>query len=170
MQHHASHLSQSQQQQHQQQQQQPHQQSQQHNQDHATSYMASSHPQTIGFFHSSSRNPEHNKYASRGSLLLSTRNYYFYSTSAFDSWLFIKNIFFHNLAPSISDGIGWCGYILLFLSYFLIVLTVPFSLSICLKVVQEYERAVCAYFLLFFIYKFCLLVWKSPFIFFINIY
>lgn len=39
-------------------------------------------------------------------------------------------------------GIGWCAYILLFMSYLLIIGTVPFSLIIALKVVQEYERAV----------------------------
>ncbi|CAF5191958.1 unnamed protein product, partial [Rotaria magnacalcarata] len=38
--------------------------------------------------------------------------------------------------------IGLCGYILLVLSYAIILLTFPFSLTVCLKVVQEYERAV----------------------------
>ncbi|CAM4971671.1 unnamed protein product [Rotaria socialis] len=38
--------------------------------------------------------------------------------------------------------IGLCGYILLVLSYVIILLTFPFSLTVCLKVVQEYERAV----------------------------
>ncbi|CAF0963356.1 unnamed protein product [Rotaria sordida] len=39
-------------------------------------------------------------------------------------------------------NLGLCGYILLMLSYALICLTFPFSLTVCLKVVQEYERAV----------------------------
>ncbi|KAK3580189.1 hypothetical protein CHS0354_001323 [Potamilus streckersoni] len=43
-----------------------------------------------------------------------------------------------------SDGgsVGCCGYILWFLSMLLIILTLPFSLCLCIKVVQEYERAV----------------------------
>ncbi|XP_049294733.1 band 7 protein AGAP004871 isoform X2 [Anopheles funestus] len=35
-----------------------------------------------------------------------------------------------------------CGRILIFLSWVLVVLTMPFSLLVCFKVVQEYERAV----------------------------
>ncbi|CAF1370064.1 unnamed protein product [Rotaria sordida] len=38
--------------------------------------------------------------------------------------------------------VGLCGYILVILSYVLIFITFPFSLTVCLKVVQEYERAV----------------------------
>ena len=38
--------------------------------------------------------------------------------------------------------IGCCGYILWFLSIVLILLTLPFSLCLSMKVVQEYERAV----------------------------
>ncbi|CAF3951061.1 unnamed protein product [Rotaria magnacalcarata] len=41
-----------------------------------------------------------------------------------------------------NDGIGACGWILVVLSYILVGLTVPFSLCLCIKVVQEYERAV----------------------------
>ncbi|KAL3871685.1 hypothetical protein ACJMK2_039669 [Sinanodonta woodiana] len=43
-----------------------------------------------------------------------------------------------------SDGgsVGCCGYILWFLSMLLIIMTLPFSLCLCIKVVQEYERAV----------------------------
>jgi len=37
---------------------------------------------------------------------------------------------------------NFCGCVLTVLSYMLIGLTVPFSLCLCLKVVQEYERAV----------------------------
>lgn len=41
------------------------------------------------------------------------------------------------------DGdIGCCGYILMFFSILLLIVTFPFSLMCCLKVVQEYERAV----------------------------
>ncbi|XP_070501951.1 band 7 protein AGAP004871 isoform X3 [Chironomus tepperi] len=35
-----------------------------------------------------------------------------------------------------------CGKILIFLSWFLVCITMPFSLLVCFKVVQEYERAV----------------------------
>jgi erythrocyte band 7 integral membrane protein len=41
-----------------------------------------------------------------------------------------------------NDGSGVCGYILVGLSYFLVAITFPFSLCVCIKVVQEYERAV----------------------------
>ncbi|CAF1177821.1 unnamed protein product [Rotaria sp. Silwood1] len=41
-----------------------------------------------------------------------------------------------------NEGIGACGWILVVLSYILIVMTFPFSLCLCIKVVQEYERAV----------------------------
>ncbi|CAF1409504.1 unnamed protein product [Adineta steineri] len=37
---------------------------------------------------------------------------------------------------------GYCFGILIVLSYFLVVITFPLSLCVCLKVVQEYERAV----------------------------
>ncbi|CAH1787609.1 unnamed protein product [Owenia fusiformis] len=40
------------------------------------------------------------------------------------------------------EGIGCCGYILMGLSYLLIIITFPISLCMCIKVVQEYERAV----------------------------
>jgi len=39
-------------------------------------------------------------------------------------------------------SIGCCGYILWALSILLIIVTFPFSLCACIKVVQEYERAV----------------------------
>ncbi|XP_076455018.1 band 7 protein AAEL010189-like [Babylonia areolata] len=43
----------------------------------------------------------------------------------------------------IGDGdIGLCGYVLTGLSYVLVVLFFPFSLMVCIKIVQEYERAV----------------------------
>ena len=40
------------------------------------------------------------------------------------------------------EGLGTCGWILVALSYFLCVITLPFSLCATVKVVQEYERAV----------------------------
>ncbi|CAF1027744.1 unnamed protein product [Adineta steineri] len=43
---------------------------------------------------------------------------------------------------SANDGIGACGWILVIISYILIVITFPLSLCACIKVVQEYERAV----------------------------
>lgn len=41
-----------------------------------------------------------------------------------------------------SLGLGFCGWVLTIFSWILVVLTFPMSLCICLKVVQEYERAV----------------------------
>jgi erythrocyte band 7 integral membrane protein len=37
---------------------------------------------------------------------------------------------------------GCCGYVLIGISWLLILLTIPFSLLLCFKVVQEFERAV----------------------------
>ncbi|CAM6002005.1 unnamed protein product, partial [Sphagnum balticum] len=37
---------------------------------------------------------------------------------------------------------GLCGWLLAFMSWMIVVLTFPFSICFCLKVVQEYERAV----------------------------
>jgi erythrocyte band 7 integral membrane protein len=39
-------------------------------------------------------------------------------------------------------GLGLCGWILTLLSWGLVMVTLPFSLFVCFKVVQEYERAV----------------------------
>lgn len=44
--------------------------------------------------------------------------------------------------PRDGGNVGCCGYILWYLSLVVIALTVPFSLCLCIKVVQEYERAV----------------------------
>ncbi|PAA49607.1 hypothetical protein BOX15_Mlig015086g3 [Macrostomum lignano] len=41
-----------------------------------------------------------------------------------------------------SQGMGFCGGVLIILSYALIVVTLPLSLCLCIKVVAEYERAV----------------------------
>lgn len=57
-----------------------------------------------------------------------------------DFYLIFFSFFFPEENP---DGeAGLCGSILVFLSWVLIILTMPFSLFVCFKVVQEYERAV----------------------------
>ncbi|XP_042871014.1 mechanosensory protein 2-like isoform X2 [Penaeus japonicus] len=40
------------------------------------------------------------------------------------------------------EGPGCCAIVLTIISYLLIIATFPFSLCMCIKVVQEYERAV----------------------------
>jgi len=40
------------------------------------------------------------------------------------------------------DGIGFCGWVLTAVSWAIVLVTLPFSLCVCFKVVQEYERAV----------------------------
>jgi len=39
-------------------------------------------------------------------------------------------------------GLGICGWLLTAISWLLVIVTLPFSLCVCFKVVQEYERAV----------------------------
>ncbi|XP_071948118.1 band 7 protein AGAP004871-like isoform X2 [Antedon mediterranea] len=39
-------------------------------------------------------------------------------------------------------GVGICGWILTALAWLMVICTLPFSLCVCIKVVQEYERAV----------------------------
>ncbi|KAI6173833.1 PHB domain-containing protein [Aphelenchoides besseyi] len=46
------------------------------------------------------------------------------------------------LSANIQNEFGICGFLLTALSYILIVFTLPFSACLCIKVVQEYERAV----------------------------
>lgn len=46
------------------------------------------------------------------------------------------------LRESAETGLGLCGWILTVLSFVIVVVTFPFSLLFCIKVVQEYERAV----------------------------
>eukprot|EP00094_Tigriopus_californicus_P004179 TCALIF_04027-PA protein Name:"Similar to sto-2 Stomatin-2 (Caenorhabditis elegans)" AED:0.30 eAED:0.30 QI:0/0.28/0/1/1/1/8/0/359 len=46
------------------------------------------------------------------------------------------------LADDIDVGIGICGWLLTAVSWFIVIITLPFSLCVCFKVVQEYERAV----------------------------
>jgi len=53
-----------------------------------------------------------------------------------------ENAFRLDQQDSGDGGIGCCGYVLWALSMLLIAVTFPFSLCACIKVVQEYERAV----------------------------
>ncbi|XP_037528472.1 band 7 protein AGAP004871 isoform X4 [Rhipicephalus sanguineus] len=46
------------------------------------------------------------------------------------------------IGESAETGLGLCGWILTVLSFVIVVVTFPFSLLFCIKVVQEYERAV----------------------------
>jgi len=46
------------------------------------------------------------------------------------------------LADEDDTGIGLCGWVLTSFSLLLVIITLPFSLCVCFKVVQEYERAV----------------------------
>lgn len=51
------------------------------------------------------------------------------------------------VAPCVSsdesdNGVGLCGWLLTTISWGLVMVTLPFSLCVCFKVVQEYERAV----------------------------
>ncbi|PAV87365.1 hypothetical protein WR25_18269 isoform A [Diploscapter pachys] len=39
-------------------------------------------------------------------------------------------------------GLGFCGWLFMFLSWLIILMTFPISICFCIKVVQEYERAV----------------------------
>ncbi|XP_059093416.1 band 7 protein AGAP004871-like isoform X1 [Tigriopus californicus] len=45
-------------------------------------------------------------------------------------------------ADESDSGIGLCGWLLTAISWGLVIVTLPFSLCVCFKVVQEYERAV----------------------------
>nr|NP_001261421.1 uncharacterized protein Dmel_CG42540, isoform J [Drosophila melanogaster]AGB94116.1 uncharacterized protein Dmel_CG42540, isoform J [Drosophila melanogaster] len=49
---------------------------------------------------------------------------------------------FDRADEEISDKASTCGKLLIFLSVALVIMTLPFSLFVCFKVVQEYERAV----------------------------
>ncbi|KAH9423204.1 hypothetical protein DERP_003481 [Dermatophagoides pteronyssinus] len=46
------------------------------------------------------------------------------------------------LSTNVSESSGFCAFALTIISIILIVCTLPFSLFLCIKVVQEYERAV----------------------------
>ena len=57
----------------------------------------------------------------------------------------IKKDLYQNIDTSSREedrGIGWCGWLLTAVSFLLVMCTFPFSLLVCLKIVQEYERAV----------------------------
>ena len=45
-------------------------------------------------------------------------------------------------ADESDSGVGLCGLLLTMISWALVLVTMPFSLCVCFKVVQEYERAV----------------------------
>merc|ERR1719264_1596402 len=45
-------------------------------------------------------------------------------------------------ADETESGIGLCGWLLTMISWGIVMMTLPFSLFVCFKVVQEYERAV----------------------------
>jgi len=48
-----------------------------------------------------------------------------------------------NANPDVYDtGLGFCGFFLIFLSWLFMLATFPISICFCIKVVQEYERAV----------------------------
>ncbi|PIK37714.1 hypothetical protein BSL78_25449 [Apostichopus japonicus] len=46
------------------------------------------------------------------------------------------------IATDNEESLGCCVYLLVFFSYLLVCCTFPFSLCVCIKMVQEYERAV----------------------------
>ncbi|GMT04464.1 hypothetical protein PENTCL1PPCAC_26638, partial [Pristionchus entomophagus] len=65
--------------------------------------------------------------------------------SIFDAAMLIKNINPQRIdliSANIQNEFGVCGWILTILSYILIFFTLPISACMCIKVVQEYERAV----------------------------
>jgi erythrocyte band 7 integral membrane protein len=66
------------------------------------------------------------------------------ATTSFSSELHAPMITRHNPHDirNAQEGFGTCGWILVFLSYVLCILSLPFSLCMTVKVVQEYERAV----------------------------
>merc|ERR1719362_1672663 len=45
-------------------------------------------------------------------------------------------------SEDVDTGIGLCGWLLTAISWVIVIFTLPFSLCVCFKVVQEYERAV----------------------------
>jgi len=52
------------------------------------------------------------------------------------------SINFGDVAHDNDVGIGICGWLLTAVSWAIVIVTLPFSLFVCFKVVQEYERAV----------------------------
>ncbi|CAB4055095.1 unnamed protein product [Lepeophtheirus salmonis] len=49
---------------------------------------------------------------------------------------------FAAVAEEAENGVGICGLLLTGISWLVVIVTLPFSLCVCFKVVQEYERAV----------------------------
>ena len=47
-----------------------------------------------------------------------------------------------NTSSNEAGDLGCCGWVLTIISVFLVIITLPLSLVVCLKIVQEYERAV----------------------------
>ena len=47
-----------------------------------------------------------------------------------------------NLNISEKQSYGCCGYLLIGISYLLMIITFPLSLCVCVKIIKEYERAV----------------------------
>ncbi|CAI4226950.1 unnamed protein product [Auanema sp. JU1783] len=48
----------------------------------------------------------------------------------------------HMNPDSYDAGLGFCGWLFMFISWILVLLSFPISIMFCIKVVQEYERAV----------------------------
>ncbi|MGH0133611.1 UNVERIFIED_CONTAM: hypothetical protein FKN15_053463 [Acipenser sinensis] len=53
-----------------------------------------------------------------------------------------RNVSAQNLIDESPSGLGCCGWILVILSYLMFIITFPLSVWMCIKIVQEYERAV----------------------------
>ena len=56
--------------------------------------------------------------------------------------LMTRVVLFLVTADESDSGVGLCGLLLTMISWALVLVTMPFSLCVCFKVVQEYERAV----------------------------
>ncbi|CAI5455544.1 unnamed protein product [Caenorhabditis angaria] len=80
------------------------------------------------------------KYGPDFTYLMKTRE----STSSSTSIILpaVKKKDYFNVEANIQNEFGVCGWILTILSYLLIFFTLPISACMCIKVVQEYERAV----------------------------
>uniref|UniRef100_A0A0M3IJ89 Transmembrane protein n=1 Tax=Ascaris lumbricoides TaxID=6252 RepID=A0A0M3IJ89_ASCLU len=48
----------------------------------------------------------------------------------------------HISADTYDTGVGFCGWLIITLSWVILISTFPISVCFCVKVVQEYERAV----------------------------
>uniref|UniRef100_A0A8C8RJ21 Stomatin n=1 Tax=Pelusios castaneus TaxID=367368 RepID=A0A8C8RJ21_9SAUR len=45
-------------------------------------------------------------------------------------------------SSEIDGGLGVCGWLLVIVSFFFVVITFPFSVWLCIKIIKEYERAI----------------------------